>query len=741
MSGTVQIPDFRYSGLYYPQVYQDLLVFLRANVPEITDEDPHEPFIQLMRAFGLVGHYSGVMADHVAREALPPTARTREAVKANMSLIDYRLSQATPAVAEGLLKLTAALAAPTTIPAGTTFSTDSTDDHAMILFEITEAIALTASRLLTQAWEYVDATSTFVDRTMELNTDAVTFSPWGAAPLAGDMLYFGHDSVTWGAFVVKFSSAVTQGDVWGNHSHVVEFFDDHASACNPDSVTDLGGSIRVDARGFFGPHDRSGAAVRIKCRRTGIFEDVVSTWSGAVNQITTTSTLGQGAAPSTNPDDYLITAEWREFPYVGLDTADLPTAFVYRWGYSIPFNPTEDTSTTPRYVSHMRWQRCEVNGIDAYWARLRIVRNTAVTPVFDRYRINDADQYVPVDLTQGQTGSDEPAGSSTGMPSQTFTTTQEDIIEGTVEVYVDEGSGWVAWVHVLDFLSSASTSRHYTLDYDSTGRAVVTFGNGTAGKVPALGTGNIRIDFRYGATDDGNVGAGEIAINKSGLGIVSTITNPEPASGYAPAAGSTPEDLERVKVAGPASLRALNRALTVADCEFLATDPTEGFKTASGASPVARAVGIEEYLGPKTIGLIVVGLGGDALPAATIAELEEYFNGDPLAGVDGVLLLNSELTAVNYTAHPINVTATVKGSSVGKVTAAIKAYLDPLAVDERGEYEHDLGGTVRWTKIIDVIYGADPGVVKNVVLTAPAADVVLAADELPTWGVLAIVVT
>ena len=54
---TVTIPDFDFSGFYYPQLLEALMRYKRLNVPELTEESPYEPFNQLTRMIALVGAY------------------------------------------------------------------------------------------------------------------------------------------------------------------------------------------------------------------------------------------------------------------------------------------------------------------------------------------------------------------------------------------------------------------------------------------------------------------------------------------------------------------------------------------------------------------------------------------------------------------------------------------------------------------------------------------------------------
>ena len=77
---TIEIDSFEFSGIYYHEILQDLIVWKRVLLPEFSDEDPTEPLMQLLRAFALAAHNHNVLLDAVARERFLPTARTRPAV-------------------------------------------------------------------------------------------------------------------------------------------------------------------------------------------------------------------------------------------------------------------------------------------------------------------------------------------------------------------------------------------------------------------------------------------------------------------------------------------------------------------------------------------------------------------------------------------------------------------------------------------------------------------------------------
>lgn len=137
-STKIIVPDFEWmNGLYYADILRSVRTFNRVNAPEITSEVAEEPFIQLERAFALVGHLCSVLADAVAQEGLVPTAKLRDSLAVLFRLIDYQLADYSPATAELLIKLPQALTTSTQIlEDNSLFETRRVEDEDPIPFEV-----------------------------------------------------------------------------------------------------------------------------------------------------------------------------------------------------------------------------------------------------------------------------------------------------------------------------------------------------------------------------------------------------------------------------------------------------------------------------------------------------------------------------------------------------------------------------------------------------------------------------
>lgn len=718
-SSSIQIPDPKFSGYYYPEILEGLITYLRNNVPELTDEDPEEPAMQLLKAFAMVGHDCNVYLDHTGRERFLRTARMRESVRAHLELIGVELAQASPANADLVVELSKILVSTTTvIPAKSKFSTEATATEDAIVFEALTALATERTDEFTHILDY-DASS----GSWRSHTPGSSFTPWtGASPTAGDTIYFGHSSMLWDKISLDIATAATNISI-----AVWEYYDGDYNDDESDNVTNLGTTLRFELNNWLGDEERTGTQVRAKCNLTGGYEDLVVEFVGGKNRVTTTAGggfLGQGS-PSTDAGDYTVGSLWNEMSDLVDDTSMLTQSGENEVGFTLPQSLSQD------------WIEGEVGDtgseVEAYWIRFRVIAASGLPrPVIDDAHPASGKQYLLSSITQGESQGDDPLGTSDGSASQEFQFAQYPVIDDDyLKVFVDD----IEWEQVDNFINSLSTDRHYTVSFDGEGRAAITFGDGVNGMIPAGGVDGIRCEYRIVIADQsGNTGAETITINR-GVSYANKVWNPRPATGYEAAEGSTEASLEQVKITGPASLRTRSRGVTPYDIEYL----TGQFAAANGTRPFARALAIEEGLGVKTVECVVVGAGGVVPDQDYLDELDEYFNGDTETGVRGVLLMNCQLTGIAFVAHSVDVTATVYGGNQTAIETALTALLSPVALQsDEVTYVWDFGGDVHESQIVNAIMETLPAPRKCTL--AGWSNFTLGAKELPTVGTLTITV-
>lgn len=709
-SSKVEIPDFRFAGAYYAQLLDALIAFKRENVPELTDESAFEPLMQMCRAFALVGHLSNTLLDVVANESTLRTARLPGTVRDMLTLIGEKLRPASPSQVEILYELASILAASTTIsPAGAQSSTSRQGDSPAIFFEIPDAI--TVARTDRPGAVFTDNAGVFADHTAA----AIAATPFAVftAPDVSDAFYIGHASAMWNQIDLSFNVALLGIDgVW-------EYFDGDTDDLEPDDVTLLGPNLRFNLNDLLGVDNRAGVVIRVRLASSTAFEDRVSQWDGTHNFITTAALLGQ-SSPSVSAGDYIVGSEWQELALATDETVGLATDGAIK--YALP----QDLDRN--------WRKTTVNSVTAFFLRFRIIAiATPTSPTVATLSISGGKTFVIAEATQGRTQA-ETLGSSNGNPSQSFTGTKTGFVDGSVQVSVDGDP----WDPVDNFLASKSTDKHYVVTTSDDGKPVVLFGDGAAGAIPAVGANNVFVIYRFGVLDDGNVGAGVVTTDKSGLAFVNKVSNPRAAAGWGPAEGSDAASLEQAKVRAPASLRTRNTAIGPDDVERLATS----FIDTNGASPFGRALAVEEGFGPKTIELVLVTRGGGIPTVEQLQAIELYLNGDRFAvpRLPKRIVANQQVGARAYTPKPIDVTATIFGVyEEEQVRAALTALLQPEAVRADGvTYEWDFGGSVPTSRLLAEIFKSSPNTIRNVVLALPAVDVTLNLRELPTAGTFVI---
>lgn len=722
----ITLPSFNWAAFYYGEILEALIEFKRIYVPEHTDESPQDPLMQMLRAFACVGHLNNCNVDVIANESTLPTSQLPETIRNMLRLIDYELSSASPSVAPVVCKLTGPLAVDSgVIGANSQISTRRTATEAAIVFEFLEALVAEESELgdITKVFAYDESTDTYTDYTSKANSaPGDDFTPW-AGPSAKDCLYIGHSSVLWTQLGVALDT-VGAGliGVWEYHNG--DYIDG-----KPDTYGRVGATLRFTVNGILGDANRVGTKVRVQLDESGAWEEAESQWgdigAGNVNYIVTTSLLGQtvSEADARAKEDYSVGRRWKELTGVSDGTSDFTSAG--NVSFPLPENLTE------------KWEKGDVNDANLYWLRYRILSVTGPTPpVIDQLRIDQGAQYVKSSAVQGQTQNDANLGTADGVtPNQQFITSQDGFIDESETVTV---AGTV-WIRVENFLQSKPTDRHYQVVLGEDDRATIRFSDGIRGAIPS---GQVGAVYRFGVQRNGNVGAGTIVVDKSGLAFVSELWNPRPAIGWQEAESATKASLELAKVLGPASLRIVNVALGPDDVITLAlayVDPDTGVK------PVTRAWVVEGAFGPKTMELIIVAAGGGPASAELLAAVDTYFNGDRYAypPIKKKLVANQEVTTTNYSPKVVDVEATVYGAaSVEAIEDSLAALLQPEAKRADGvTFEWEFGGDVFLSRITHEIFATDEEVsrVEDLKLNGSAANVALGTRELPVAGTITII--
>lgn len=234
---------------------------------------------------------------------------------------------------------------------------------------------------------------------------------------------------------------------------------------------------------------------------------------------------------------------------------------------------------------------------------------------------------VTVAAVEGQTKS-ENVGISRGLPRQRFTLSGTPIIDGTLEIWIDEGVGDQLWQEIDSFAYAGSDDKVFVTNRDENNLVTVFFGDNAQGKIPDQGA-IIRSDYRVGGGANGNVPENTItAINAvftfNGAPVGVAMTNPNAASG-----GEEAMTIDEAKVAGPRSLLALNRAVTAQD--FVAL--TEAYPGVAKAFVVVGATPMDPSSGCCCLVRLTFAPTGGGLPSSQLkADILAYFETRKMIG-------------------------------------------------------------------------------------------------------------
>lgn len=193
-------------------------------------------------------------------------------------------------------------------------------------------------------------------------------------------------------------------------------------------------------------------------------------------------------------------------------------------------------------------------------------------------------------------------GTGDGQPNQGYSLSENSVVDGSVRVFVQNGSAYGEWQYVLHLADYGPSDAVFTTTTDADNYVSVVFGDGVSGAIPPV-YAVIKAEYTVGGGTIGNVSANSLTslysvpgLSSEELAILDTsvnVTNPAPATG-----GVDPDDLTTIKSLATQSFITSQRAVTLSDYTSLALQlPLVG--KAFAVSEVSSSVTV--YVAPRRV--------------------------------------------------------------------------------------------------------------------------------------------
>jgi len=189
---------------------------------------------------------------------------------------------------------------------------------------------------------------------------------------------------------------------------------------------------------------------------------------------------------------------------------------------------------------------------------------------------------------------------STGLPNQSYILTSNQVVDGSVEVFVRNGDSFVQWTQVDNLSEYGPQDFVYSLSYSGTDYVSVNFGNGVSGAIPVYGD-DIKAQYFVGGGLIGNVDSGTnfrvISVPVSSGVLLASIVNVTISNDAAGYGGENPESNDSIRANAPSALRVSQRAVSLNDFKnFALTMSGVGKAAAYASSPTSVVL----YIGEST---------------------------------------------------------------------------------------------------------------------------------------------
>lgn len=269
-------------------------------------------------------------------------------------------------------------------------------------------------------------------------------------------------------------------------------------------------------------------------------------------------------------------------------------------------------------------------------------------------------------------------GVSSGTPTMSFQLQESPVVDGSIEVYIQDGDIFSKWTQVQHILDYGPTDLVFNTYTDENDNVFINFGDGTSGVIPTVYS-EIRANYIVGGGAIGNVSVNAVSTIYYVPGLSEaqvtalqgslTVTNTEVGL-----SGADPETTDEIRRAAPLTLRNNNRAVTLEDYGTLALGVT-GVGKANATASIWTSVTL--YIAPSRSATDTdVAPGLDDMGAPTIefdrikSATQTYLADKILLGTS-ITVLPPEyvdlVISVNYTKLPQYTTAEIETAIKAKI--------------------------------------------------------------------------
>ena len=169
-------------------------------------------------------------------------------------------------------------------------------------------------------------------------------------------------------------------------------------------------------------------------------------------------------------------------------------------------------------------------------------------------------------------------GTSDGTATQEFLLSENQVVEGSVSIFVRRGDIYEPWTEVLHLSDYGPSDAVYELSIDENNFVIVRFGDGISGAIPP-NLSPIKATYTVGGGTIGNISTGLVTeiyrvpgltdTQAAALNATVDVTNITVGVG-----GAEPEDNRSIRTNATKAITALNRAVSLDDYSSLALNVT-----------------------------------------------------------------------------------------------------------------------------------------------------------------------